>query len=66
MKVRIFTGTAGDGFSGLSATHVVKACTGIVFLTPSVMTPVLCVRYYDVDDAVHQVPASQVLSIDPS
>lgn len=63
MKVRIFEGVVG--YSGTTLTHQVKEGTSIVFLTPSVLSPICCARFYDVDDVLHQIPATQVVSIDP-
>lgn len=63
MRVRLFEGMAGD--SATVTTHQVQGGQSIVFLTPSVINPVLCARFYDSDGVVHQVPAAQIVSIDP-
>src|SRR4051812_40021076 len=63
MRVRLFEGMAGD--SATVSTHQVQGGQSIVFLTPSVLNPVLCARFYDSDGVVHQVPAAQIISIDP-
>jgi hypothetical protein len=63
MKIRISEGVAGD--SSFCSTHIVADNQSIVFLTPSVMNPVLHARFYDDQNQLHQVPADRILSIDP-
>lgn len=51
--------------SGGSSMHQVQEGQSIVFLTPSVLNPVLCARFYDAAGEVHQIPVERILSIDP-
>jgi hypothetical protein len=63
MRVRLFEGSVAD--SAAASMHQVQEGQSIVFLTPSVLNPVLCARFHDAAGAVHQVPVERILSIDP-
>lgn len=65
MKIRVFDGLVGAGDAATTTTREVKAGQSIMFLANS-LTPILCARFYDSDDALHVVDARQIVSIDPS
>ncbi len=63
MKVKVFEAVVGDSVA--VQTFEVADAQSIVFLTPSVLNPVLCARFYDKDGQVHQIEAERIVSIDP-
>lgn len=64
MKVKVSEAVVGDAV--VVQTFDVAGEQSIVFLTPSVLNPALCARFYDKGGQVHQIEASRIVSIDPS